>query len=188
MVEAARALPERLQFVGGHPLAGAARGGIEASRPDLFERRPWVLTPDLSTPRATVDRLAAFVRALGGSPFELDPETHDHVLAYTSHLPQLTASALMHVVGEAVGESGPAAVGRRPRRHDARRGQPRPHLERHLRDQRGPDPARTRPADCDAAGDAHAPDRRLRRSAVRVGTSLARADQELRGRRRDLDP
>jgi len=106
MVEAARALPERLQFVGGHPLAGAARGGIEASRPDLFERRPWVLTPDLSTPRATVDRLAGFVRALGGSPFELDPETHDHVLAYTSHLPQLTASALMHVVGEAVGENG----------------------------------------------------------------------------------
>ena len=106
MVEAARALPERLQFVGGHPLAGAARGGIEASRPDLFERRPWVLTPALSTPRATVDRLAAFVRALGGSPFELDPETHDHVLAYTSHLPQLTASALMHVVGEAVGENG----------------------------------------------------------------------------------
>jgi len=95
MVEAARALPERLQFVGGHPLAGAARGGIEASRPDLFERRPWVLTPDLSTPRATVDRLAAFVRALGGTPFELDPETHDHV-----------ASALMHVVGEVVGESG----------------------------------------------------------------------------------
>jgi len=46
------------------------------------------------------------VRALGGSPFELDPETHDHVLAYTSHLPQLTASALMHVVGEAVGENG----------------------------------------------------------------------------------
>jgi prephenate dehydrogenase len=106
MVEAGRALPARLQFVGGHPLAGAARGGIEASRADLFERRPWVLTPDLATPRATVDRLAAFTRGLGASPFELDPETHDHVLAFTSHLPQLTASALMHVVGEAVGENG----------------------------------------------------------------------------------
>ena len=31
---------------------------------------------------------------------------HDHVLAYTSHLPQLAASALMHVVGESVGEAG----------------------------------------------------------------------------------
>ncbi len=36
----------------------------------------------------------------------VDPVMHDHVLAYTSHLPQLTASALMHVVGESVGEAG----------------------------------------------------------------------------------
>ncbi len=105
-VAAARQLPARLQFVGGHPLAGAARGGIEASRPDLFERRTWVLTPELATSAATVQRLSRFVRALGALPFELDPDTHDHVLAFTSHLPQLTASALMHVVGEAVGESG----------------------------------------------------------------------------------
>src|SRR5687767_8033548 len=34
---AARALPERLQFVGGHPLAGAAVGGVESARADLFE-------------------------------------------------------------------------------------------------------------------------------------------------------
>jgi prephenate dehydrogenase len=106
IVDAAHALPASLSFVGGHPLAGAARGGIEASRPDLFERRSWILTPSLATSRASVDRLATFVRALGAEPFELDAETHDHVLAFTSHLPQLTASALMHVVGEAVGETG----------------------------------------------------------------------------------
>ncbi len=105
-IEAARALPASLTFVGGHPLAGAARGGISASRADLFERRPWLLTPEPSTPRAAVDRLAAFLRALGASPLEMDAETHDRVLAYTSHLPQMAASALMHVVGEAVGEAG----------------------------------------------------------------------------------
>ena len=105
-VAAARRLPDRLQFVGGHPLAGAARGGIEASRPDLFERRTWVLTPELATPAPVVQRLSQFVRALGALPFELDPDTHDHILAFTSHLPQLTASALMHVVGDAVGENG----------------------------------------------------------------------------------
>ena len=136
-VEAARALPERLQFVGGHPLAGAARGGIEASRPDLFERRPWVLTPDLATPRATVERLAGFVRALGGSPFELDrrdarsrPRVHQSPAA--THRER--ADARRRRSGR---RERPAAVGRRPRRHDTRRGQPGPHLERHLRDQRG---------------------------------------------------
>jgi prephenate dehydrogenase len=105
-LDAARSLPASLRFVGGHPLAGAARGGIEASRPDLFERRTWVLTPGLTTPREAVERLSGFIRALGAVPLELDPNTHDHVLAFTSHLPQLTASALMQVVGDAVGDNG----------------------------------------------------------------------------------
>jgi prephenate dehydrogenase len=110
IVAAAAKLPA-LTFVGGHPLAGAARGGIEASRVDLFERRPWVLTPTAATSRAQVDRLSAFVRALGAQPLELDAAEHDRLLAMTSHLPQLTASALMHVVGDAVGSAGLALSG-----------------------------------------------------------------------------
>jgi prephenate dehydrogenase len=105
-VEASHGLPPALTFIGGHPLAGSARGGLEASRVDLFERRPWLLTPDAATPPAAVDRLAQFVRALGATPVMVDPVMHDHLLAYTSHLPQLTASALMHVVGESVGDAG----------------------------------------------------------------------------------
>ena len=106
IVRRAASLSPRPDFVGGHPLAGAARGGIEASRADLFERRPWILTPDRDTPRAIVDRLSAFIRALGARPLEIDADTHDRLLAFTSHLPQLTASALMHVVGQTVGEAG----------------------------------------------------------------------------------
>jgi prephenate dehydrogenase len=105
-LEASRCLPPGLTFIGGHPLAGAARGGLEASRADLFERRPWLLTPEAATPASAQQRLVAFVHAVGATPVVVDPAIHDHVLAYTSHLPQLTASALMHVVGESVGESG----------------------------------------------------------------------------------
>ena len=39
-------------------------------------------------------------------------ETHDRMLAYLSHLPQLTASALMQIVGDAVGQDGLALAGR----------------------------------------------------------------------------
>jgi prephenate dehydrogenase len=106
IVVEAEVLAPRLTFVGGHPLAGAARGGIEASRADLFERRPWLLTPTPASNRAQVDRLAGFVRALGARPLEIDAGEHDRLLAFTSHLPQLTASALMHVVGETVGTAG----------------------------------------------------------------------------------
>ena len=112
ILEAAQALPPRLAFVGGHPLAGAARGGIEASRADLFEGRPWILTPTADTDPAALARVAAVVRAFGATPIEIGAEAHDRILAYTSHLPQLTASALMHVVGEGVGERGLKLAGR----------------------------------------------------------------------------
>jgi len=106
MVEAARQLPPALTFIGGHPLAGAASGGFDASRVDLFERRPWVLTPDASSPPEAVARLTALITTLGAVCLHVDAITHDRVLAYTSHLPQLAASALMHVVGGAVGDAG----------------------------------------------------------------------------------
>ena len=109
---AALELAERFTFIGGHPLGGAARGGIDAARADLFLGRPWLLTPPAGTPSAALERVHAFVRALGATPREIGADAHDHLLAFLSHLPQLTASALMHVVGEAVGADGLALAGR----------------------------------------------------------------------------
>src|SRR5258706_9498248 len=48
IVAAAGSLPARFTFVGGHPLAGAAQGGLEHARPDLFSGRPWLLTSPLA--------------------------------------------------------------------------------------------------------------------------------------------
>src|SRR6185295_5399342 len=59
-----------------------------------------------------LDKLTAFVRAIGAEPRTLTVDAHDRLLAYLSHLPQLTASALMQVVGEAVGRDGLALAGR----------------------------------------------------------------------------
>jgi prephenate dehydrogenase len=105
IVEAARALPPRFVFIGGHPLGGAAQGGLEYARPDLFSGRPWLLTPSSGGGDA-VEKLSAFVKALGAEPRIVDVATHDRLLAFLSHLPQLTASALMTVVGNAVGAQG----------------------------------------------------------------------------------
>jgi prephenate dehydrogenase len=110
IVSAAAALPPRLRFIGGHPLAGAARGGVEAARPDLFRDRPWLLTS--SATDDDVDRLKRFVAGIGARPVQIAPEAHDPLLAFLSHLPQLTVSALMHVVGEHTGADGLALAGR----------------------------------------------------------------------------
>lgn len=112
IVEAAKALPARLTFVGGHPLGGAARAGIAHARADLFSGRPWLFTPDADVPATVLDKLFAFASSLGALPRALTPREHDHLLAYISHLPQLVSSALMHVVGETAGHDGLALTGR----------------------------------------------------------------------------
>ena len=52
------------------------------------------------------------MRALGAEPRVIGADAHDRLLAFLSHLPQLTASALMQVVGDAVGQDGLALAGR----------------------------------------------------------------------------
>jgi prephenate dehydrogenase len=112
ILEAARVLPPELPFVGGHPLSGAAAGGVEAARPDLFTDRPWLLTRSASTTDAVLDSLAEFVTGLGAIPRVIGATEHDRLLAFLSHLPQLTVTALMHVVGDQVGADGLALAGR----------------------------------------------------------------------------
>jgi prephenate dehydrogenase len=113
VVEAARGLPARFRFIGGHPLGGAAKGGLEHARSDLFVGRPWLLTPAGEfDPGDAVEQLSSFIRALGAEPRLMDVATHDRLLAFLSHLPQLTASALMGVVGNAVGPDGLALSGK----------------------------------------------------------------------------
>jgi prephenate dehydrogenase len=112
IVEAGRRLPTRFTFIGGHPLGGAAVSGLEHARPDLFERRPWLFTPASEAAGPALEKLFAFVTALGAEPRVMAADAHDRVLALLSHLPQLTASALMQVVGEGVGVEGLSLAGR----------------------------------------------------------------------------
>ena len=105
IVAAAAALPPRFTFIGGHPLGGAAQGGLEHARPDLF-RRPAVAVHAGRRRRAAtpLEKLLGVRRGRSApSRASIGVDAHDRLLAFLSHLPQLTASALMQVVGDAVG-------------------------------------------------------------------------------------
>lgn len=78
-------------FVGGHPMCGTERGGIEAADPKLFEGATWVLVP---ADHAVLPEIARLVRALGASPLVLDADDHDRAVALVSHLPYALALAL----------------------------------------------------------------------------------------------
>jgi len=112
IVDAAETLSCAQSFVGGHPIGGAEQGGFGFARPDLFRHRPWIFTPATATPAASLERLFEFARGLGARPSSMDAAEHDRVMAFLSHLPQLTASALMDVIGVSAGESGLRFAGR----------------------------------------------------------------------------
>ena len=112
IVEAATRLPARFTFVGGHPLSGGSVSGLEHARPDLFADRQWIFTPRGDGAGEALDRLFAFTSALGAQPRVMTAGAHDRLMAFVSHLPQLTASALMQIVGEAAGVEGLPLAGR----------------------------------------------------------------------------
>ncbi|MGX1850107.1 prephenate dehydrogenase [Streptomyces sp. NPDC055299] len=81
-------------FVGGHPMAGRERSGPRAGRADLFDGRPWVLTPHPATGSAVLRRGLELVRLCGAVPVVLGPDAHDRAVALVSHVPHLLATLM----------------------------------------------------------------------------------------------
>ena len=84
------------QFVPGHPIAGAELSGVAAAKADLYRDRRVVLTPMVENPAAAAATVRAVWEACGANVSELEPATHDRVFAAVSHLPHLSAFALVH--------------------------------------------------------------------------------------------
>jgi prephenate dehydrogenase len=91
-------LPPGVAFVGSHPLAGSEKRGPEHADADLFQGRLTVVTPTVLTDVAALENTIAFWRALGSRVRVMEPEEHDRALAWTSHLPHLTAAAVAGIL------------------------------------------------------------------------------------------
>lgn len=87
-----------LRFVGGHPMAGSERIGVQNADAGLLENAVWVLTPDETTDRNALALVRSFVEHLGATPIETNPAQHDRLVAAVSHVPYLTAVALTRLV------------------------------------------------------------------------------------------
>ena len=88
-------------FVGGHPMAGSERHGIEAADADLFEDAWWILTPTAGTSQTAYATVTSLVASLGAKPVAVEAAAHDALIARLSHLPQLAASAIVDVAAGA---------------------------------------------------------------------------------------
>ncbi len=96
----ARSIAFSGRYVGGHPMTGAEKSGLAASNPLMYENAVYILAPTNETPRAHYQTLVDLLEKIKARVFIIDPESHDKVLAYISHLPQMIATALVNTVGK----------------------------------------------------------------------------------------
>jgi prephenate dehydrogenase len=96
IVDRAGQVISRAQFLGGHPMAGRERRGVEAAEADLFQGRPYVLTPQspAEMESAAAREFLEWIPRIGSFPVVMSPDDHDRTVAFTSHLPQLVSTAL----------------------------------------------------------------------------------------------
>jgi prephenate dehydrogenase len=97
---AARLQPKGVHFVGGHPMAGSEKSGIESANPYLFYDAVYVLTPLPGTPKSAVKRLSSLIGLLGAKVMILSPDLHDRIAAEVSHLPHLLAVLLANQLAD----------------------------------------------------------------------------------------
>jgi prephenate dehydrogenase len=93
----------RGRFVGSHPMAGSEQAGVEAARVDLFRDAMCLLTPTAATDSEALAAVDHVWKMLGMNTHCLAADEHDRAMARISHLPHLTAAALVMAVvdGEA---------------------------------------------------------------------------------------
>lgn len=91
----AQNLPDGVDYVGGHPMAGREVGGFENSEAELFWNTGYIVCPIDSSKRESVDLIFEMARYIGAKYITEDsPRVHDGVIAYTSDLMHVAAAAL----------------------------------------------------------------------------------------------
>ena len=91
-------LPNNVEFIPGHPIAGTEESGPDAGFAELFDNRWCILTPTEENSSNAIDLVKEFWESIGSKVEIMDPLHHDKVLAITSHIPHLIA---FNIVGTA---------------------------------------------------------------------------------------
>ncbi len=102
--------PGRAAFLPGHPMAGKERGGASLGDAGLFRGAVWLFTDDPAWQRSPdaaelVSNWRGWVQAIGSRVIDLDAARHDELVAWVSHLPQFTATALSSLLEDQVGDA-----------------------------------------------------------------------------------
>jgi prephenate dehydrogenase len=93
------------RFLAGHPMAGKEHSGIEHAEPDLFQKAIWLVTPlpGQNLEEGPCGEFLSLVRCMGARVISMDPQRHDRLCAWVSHLPQMLSTAFAATLMDELG-------------------------------------------------------------------------------------
>ena len=95
VVDAAAVLPDEVDFIGGHPMAGKETSGIFHANGTLFQGAHYILTPRPGHRPEHLDLLRRIAAYIGcRDVVETTTQKHDAIIAYTSQVMHIMAVAV----------------------------------------------------------------------------------------------
>lgn len=93
--ELSKILPDDIDFIGAHPMAGREVGGYQSSTDTLFNRASFLITPTKKNKPENIALVRELAEYIGCAHIvTTTPEEHDAIIAYTSQLMHVVAVAL----------------------------------------------------------------------------------------------
>lgn len=90
-------LPDYIDYVPAHPMAGREKRGLDYASADVLKGANFIITPITRSTPGGIDAVKTLACDMGfGKIRTLTPEEHDRVIAYTSQLPHALAVSLIN--------------------------------------------------------------------------------------------
>ncbi len=97
-------LPEGVYYIAGHPMTGREKSGVEAASADLFRNKAYVIVEDTGAPPEAHEKLMSMLSHTGANFLRLDIRKHDRCASIISHVPHVTAAALVTLLNQSEGD------------------------------------------------------------------------------------
>ncbi len=102
--EMKKILPDNIYYVPGHPMTGREMSGVAAARKELFEHKCYVIVENEGVPKEVHDKICDLVKLTGANLTTLDIAKHDRCASVISHIPHVTAAALVTLLNRSHGD------------------------------------------------------------------------------------
>lgn len=88
------------RFIGGHPMAGSHKSGIQARDENLFEEAYYIFTPQETSDSIGENQLRELLKGTRAKFLSMTAKEHDQITGMLSHFPHIVAAALVNQADE----------------------------------------------------------------------------------------